>query len=165
MNGPILRAVQTADVDAVRSLVARTVIETYGAFCPEVAECARRDPAGFISAKLTFLGGWLAASSETGAVLGVVLTDGDLLQELFVTPDAQGQGVGRLLLAVAEREIFGRGHDAGRLDVAEPNARARRFYAAHGWSETATQAPHPRWGFAMIGMRKGRSLPGTAHPA
>ncbi|XKG58132.1 GNAT family N-acetyltransferase [Caenispirillum salinarum] len=159
-----LRAVRPEDVDAVRSLVARTVIETYGAFCPEVAEAARRDPAGFISARLTFLGGWMAARSDGGGALAVVLTEGDLLQELFVAPEAQGRGVGRLLLAVAEREIFGRGHDVARLHVAEPNAGARRFYVAHGWTATAIRTPHPRWDFAMIEMRKGRTPPDRPRP-
>lgn len=138
------------------------MIATYGAFCPAVAEEARHDPAGLIPARLTFLGGWIAVDGVSGAALGVVLTEGDLLRELFVAPEAQGQGVGRLLLSVAEREIFNRGVDVARLNVAEPNVRARRFYASHGWSDAPGRTVHPRWGFAMIGMCKERPLLDTA---
>lgn len=160
MKNPLLRPVRPEDEDAVRSLVARTVIETYGAFCSQVVQTARRDPAALVSARLTFTGGWLAASPGSGTVLGVVLTKDDVLRELFVAPEAQGQGIGRVLLAMAEQEIFSRAFATARLDVAEPNARARRFYTAHGWRETTGRILHSRWGFAMIEMRKARSQQG-----
>lgn len=153
-------------LDAARALVARTVIATYGPFCPDLKAAAERDPAGVVSLGLSLEGAWMAWQDDRA--VGLVLTTGDLLRELFVAPESQGQGFGRLLLFVAEREIGLRGHAAARLDVAEPNTRARAFYAAAGWHATERRYPHPRWGFALIEMRKALPQPewhgpGSAH--
>lgn len=152
-----LRAVQPEDVDQARALVARTVIATYGPFCPDLKATAERDPAAILSAALRLEQAWMLWAERRA--LGIVLTQGDLLRELFVAPEAQGRGCGRLLLFVAEREIAARGMAAARLDVAGPNARARSFYAAHGWTEAKRQYRHPRWGFDMLEMRKALSPP------
>lgn len=148
-----LHAVGPRDVDGVRSLVAGTLLATYGPFSPAVRRMAAEEGmAALVSARLDFAGAWLARE-DAGRLVGVVWTRDDLLRELFVAPSAQRQGIGRLLLHVAEREIAARGHGRARLDVAEPNAAARAFYAAQGWRETGASGP-ARWDFAMIGMEK-----------
>ena len=52
------------------------------------------------------------------------------LEQLYVDPDHQGQGVGRTLLEDAKRLR----PDGLRLHVFSRNAPARRFYEAHGFS-------------------------------
>lgn len=161
----MLRAAAPEDVDAVRALVARTVLHTYGPFSPSVrAAAAEQGTAALVGAGLDFAGAWLAVPPGNGPPLGVVWTGGDLLRELFIDPPAQGRGLGRLLLHVAEREIAARGHALARLDVAEPNAAARRFYAARGWRENG-RTLHGRWDFALIAMVKALPPAGRPDPA
>lgn len=156
-----LRALRPDDVDTARALVARTMLATYGPFSPRVrAVVAEQGMAALVAADLAFSGAWVAvdaggAGGEAGPerIRGLVWTQADLLRELFVEPAGQGRGIGSLLLHVAEREIAARGHAEARLNVAAPNARARRFYAAHGWRDSAAAAP-ARWDFAMIEMTK-----------
>jgi GNAT superfamily N-acetyltransferase len=58
---------------------------------------------------------------------------GTLLDNLHVTPDHRGTGIGRRLLASAAREIAHRGWPRGlHLWVFDANAGARRFYERHG---------------------------------
>lgn len=56
-----------------------------------------------------------------------------VLNDLFVTPEARGHGLGRLLLQEAER--FGRAEGAVRLSLstALTNTSARRLYESLGW--------------------------------
>lgn len=56
------------------------------------------------------------------------------LQELMVAPRSRGRGIGRaLVVAVAERA-----RAAGVVELTVPTRRARDFYVALGFSETAT---------------------------
>ena len=59
------------------------------------------------------------------------------LHQLFVAPDAQGQGIGRQLLDHAKRQL----PDGFWLTTVAANAGARRFYARHGLIESK---PDPR---------------------
>ena len=64
----------------------------------------------------------------TGRPLGFASLVDDVLAGLFVTPDAQGQGVGRRLL-----ELCLRMHPELSLKVYARNTRAVRFYERHGF--------------------------------
>lgn len=70
-----------------------------------------------------------------GRVVGFVMVAGDELEQLFVEPDLHGAGIAAPLLAEGERRIAAAGHDVAWLAVVEGNARARRFYERHGWSD------------------------------
>ncbi|MFO1238356.1 MAG: GNAT family N-acetyltransferase [Alphaproteobacteria bacterium] len=61
------------------------------------------------------------------------------LWHLYVDPLAQRRGVGRALNAAALAEIAARGAAKAWLDVLEPNAKARAFYAALGWRESGRE--------------------------
>jgi ribosomal protein S18 acetylase RimI-like enzyme len=59
----------------------------------------------------------------------VLILKDDLLDSLYVAPDAQGQGIGTRLLELAEQR-----RPAGlRLWVFASNAPARAFYERHGF--------------------------------
>ena len=88
-----------------------------------------------------------------GRIVGVVVADDDWIEDLWVAEDCRGHGLGGRLLAAGERQIAGRGHELGYLRVVAENQGARRFYARHGWSETATY-PHEKWGFPMLDLTK-----------
>ena len=81
---------------------------------------------------------FLVAEAADGSLLGTAsatLGGGGLvtLGRLYVRPAHQGQGVGALLLRASEA-WFPQGSRM-RLEVETKNAKARRFYAKHGFSE------------------------------
>jgi GNAT superfamily N-acetyltransferase len=63
------------------------------------------------------------------AMTGVIAFQDDWIEQLYVLPEAQGQGVGTALLDVAK-------HTSGRLQLwtFQRNAQARRFYEARGFA-------------------------------
>jgi GNAT superfamily N-acetyltransferase len=66
-------------------------------------------------------------------------TFGSFLDNLHVTPERTGQGIGRLLLNDAARRLVADGTGGGLyLWVIEQNSRARRFYARAGAAEVET---------------------------
>jgi ribosomal protein S18 acetylase RimI-like enzyme len=85
---------------------------------PWLAE-ADRQIVGFASAGPSRDDG---ASSSTGEVYAV-----------YVLPDCWDRGVGRNLLAHAERDLRQHGYDQATLWVLADYERARRFYEAAGW--------------------------------
>jgi GNAT superfamily N-acetyltransferase len=62
------------------------------------------------------------------AITGVIAFRGDWIEQLYVLPEAQGQGVGSALLDVAKRVS-----ERLQLWTFQRNARARRFYEARGF--------------------------------
>ncbi len=93
--------------------------------------------------------GRLFVAERGGALVGyVALTYGYSLElggkdafvdELFVTPSARGQGIGRALLAAALAGARELGVGQVLLEVAEPDAAKLAFYAAAGFAPR----PHP----------------------
>lgn len=68
-------------------------------------------------------------ASDGNRILGFAALAGTWLEQLYVGPDDQGQGVGRALLEDAKRLRPG----GLQLHVFTRNAAARRFYEAHGF--------------------------------
>lgn len=56
-----------------------------------------------------------------------------IIENLYVTPEARGEGVGSALLAAGEAALFDAGADVIALDVMAENEDARRFYDRHGY--------------------------------
>ena len=67
------------------------------------------------------------------------------LDQLFVSPEAQGQGIGRLLLDVAKDRL----PNGLWLRTAADNRRARRFYERNGLRPSEEQT-HPSLGHRTI---------------
>ena len=103
----------------------------------------------------------LAATDEEPprAVLGFVgfrsLEDGTgFVSSLYVSPRLQGGGVGRLLLAEAEKELRESGARTARLWVFEDNEPSRAFYVRQGWRPDGRRESLPEWGQPQVGMTK-----------
>lgn len=62
-----------------------------------------------------------------------------LMDGIFVTADARGQGVGQALLAAVKSEAERRGYTSIRLDVIDTNPRAKALYERNGFSSVDTQ--------------------------
>lgn len=102
----------------------------------------------------------VAAGEEApAAVLGFVgfrlREDGEgYVSSLYVSPRLQGGGVGRLLLAEAERRLREAGAATARLWVFEDNAPSRAFYARRGWRPDGRKETSAEWGQPQVGMAK-----------
>lgn len=68
-----------------------------------------------------------------GRVVGFCFRDGAHIEDLWVDPRVQSQGIGRELLATAVAAIARDGYRTATLDCIEVNANARRFYEREGW--------------------------------
>jgi len=141
----IIRRASAADRIAIIDCVEAALEATYGGL--------------WTSAPLTagdedWAGAWVACSA--GGVVGVGLSRGDVVSDLWVHPAAQGLGAGSALLAALEGEIAARGFSGGRLRCLEPNLKARAFYGARGWSEVRVY-PHETLPLNAVDMAKGVS--------
>jgi GNAT superfamily N-acetyltransferase len=72
---------------------------------------------------------WVAEND--GALAGLLVLDGEFVDQLYVDPGLTGRGVGSALLAVAKRER----PEGLRLWTFQTNTGAQRFYERHGFVE------------------------------
>jgi ribosomal protein S18 acetylase RimI-like enzyme len=79
---------------------------------------------------------------------------GGYVSSLYVSPNLQGGGVGRLLLGEAEKELRESGAQTARLWVFEDNAPSRAFYVRQGWRPDGRRGTLPEWGQPQLGMAK-----------
>ena len=168
---PRLRAAGAADADAL----AAVFVAAWRAAYPGVVDDAVLDALderevsdwlGNLVASATQQ--TLVAESSTGPVLGFVRFGEDPADSrnghiygLYVHPDASGGGVGRRLLERGLAELEARGQRTVTLWVFEANQRARRFYAAAGFSPDGARRVEPEYGAEEIRMRR----PAAAGPA
>jgi ribosomal protein S18 acetylase RimI-like enzyme len=73
---------------------------------------------------------WIA-ESEIGELLGILVLDGEWIDQLYVDPANTDRGIGSRLLEVAKRER----PDGLRLWTFASNERAQRFYERSGFTE------------------------------
>jgi GNAT superfamily N-acetyltransferase len=100
---------------------------------------------------------WLAISNEE--IVGVTMTQGEWVGDLWVRQDRCRLGIGAKLLSHAELEISRRGHDTFRLRVVKSNIRAVQFYQSQGW-KVQRAFPQEKFGHAMFEMTKSnRTIP------
>lgn len=80
-----------------------------------------------------------------------------LISDLWVTPEAQGKGVGGLLLAALVDEIWTAGYPRAELETLASNQQAVGFYQRHGFGIVWRREKFsPSLGYAIdkVGMNK-----------
>jgi len=75
---------------------------------------------------------WIVHSG--GAIVGVVFTKDEWIDDLWVRQDHRGQGLGTRLLQYGEADIAARRYEICRLRVVQANRAAVAFYIKHGWN-------------------------------
>ena len=76
------------------------------------------------------------------------------VSSLYVSPQLQGGGVGRLLLSGAEQELRNAGARSARLWVFEENGPSRAFYDRQGWKPDGRRETLPEWGQPQLSLTK-----------
>lgn len=66
-----------------------------------------------------------------------------IVDNLYVHPDARGEGIGSRLLAAAEEALVADGAEVIGLSVLAANADARRFYARNGYRPHRVELERP----------------------
>ena len=77
---------------------------------------------------------------------------------IYLAPVAWGQGLGRSLMSAALEHLAAAGYGEATLWVLDTNARARRFYAAAGFSTDGGDKTDESYGFPIREVRYRRPL-------
>lgn len=124
-----LRPFAAADIDAMAHIHSRACEIAYAFMHWSYTDADVRD---WMRSKLASWD-WGLVGEANGQLVGYLLMSGSHVDQLFVLPGFQGQGMGRRLLGAA----LGRGLRPLTLNVFAENGRARRFYERHGFREAA----------------------------
>ncbi len=86
-------------------------------------------------------------------IVGMVLTMGEWISDLWVLREHRRRGLGQGLLRQAETEIAGRGYGTFRLRVVKSNTNAVSFYLRRGW-RVEREFPNETMPVMMLEMAK-----------
>jgi ribosomal protein S18 acetylase RimI-like enzyme len=128
------------------------VLEAYALYVPRIG----REPAPMTADYAALIGaGEVWVAEEAGRVAGVLvlrpLPDSLFLENVAVLPDRQGRGIGRALIAFAERHARGLGLPAVTLYTNERMTENLLLYPRLGYVETGRRTEE---GFARVYFRK-----------
>ncbi len=128
-----LRPAEQSDVPTLVRLLRRSWLVTWA---PELPFEAVRAFASSDPARLHAENEWrnFIVATRDDVLIGMMHVAGDQIVDLHVDPAFWNEGAGSKLLEAAEQKAA-RVHRIVRLEVRAFNARARGFYARHGWSE------------------------------
>lgn len=142
------RLADPGDLQAVEALVR-------AAYTPYVARIGREPGPMLDDYRALIADGVVRLAIEADAILGllVVLPEADalLLDNIAVAPDAQGRGVGKRLMAIAEDIARARGYSAIKLYTNEMMTENIAIYTRLGYVETHRVEEQ---GFRRVYMRK-----------
>ncbi len=140
----VIRKPQASEYDGVRLLIETVANETFrDLFAPNPVPLKFKDEDWPLA--------WVAVSDEK--IVGVVITNQEWVDDLWVLRERRRQGVGSRLLAQGEAEIAARGYRTFRLRVVRANAVAVQFYLSQGW-QIAREFSHEKYHHAMLEMAK-----------
>ena len=133
VGAPLIRRAGPDDLAAVRAIVR----EAYAKYVSRIG----REPGPMRSDYAALLArGAIHVAERDGVVLGLVVLlaepDAMLLDNVAVAPEAQGSGLGRMLLDFAEGEARRRGRECIRLYTHATMTENIALYQARGYAET-----------------------------
>jgi ribosomal protein S18 acetylase RimI-like enzyme len=146
---PVIRRPQVGEYGSVKALIETVANETFrDLFAPNPVPLKFKDE--------DWPSSWVAVSDE--GIAGVILTNGEWVDDLWVLREQRRRGVGSKLLAQGEAEIAARGYRTCHLRVVRSNTAAVQFYLRHGW-QIAREFAHEKYHHPMLELAK--SLPGS----
>lgn len=126
-----VRMADRQEADALAKLWHESWQDAHAEILPE--ELAKTRTLENLRQRLDELWTDLRVIGEIGRPLGLSITQGDELNQLYVSRDARGQGVAQKLIAEVEERLADSGVETAWLACAIGNARAARFYEKSGW--------------------------------
>jgi ribosomal protein S18 acetylase RimI-like enzyme len=122
-----LRAARPGDDERLRAIYLAATMSSYGRELTWL-EPILRDPATSLEPA-----DWTVVAERASTVLGYAAVTCAHLENLYIDPPAQGQGVGAVLLREVERRLAA-SFDVVTLRCLHANSEARRFYDRHGYT-------------------------------
>lgn len=128
----MIRQAKTTDFDAVKHITQTTIRAVYPKYYPEGAVdfFSQHHSDGRILADLE--AGKVYILENDGRLAGTVTIDTNHINRLFVLPDCQRKGFGRMLMDFAEEKILAQ-YGKIELDASFP---AKQIYLKRGYKET-----------------------------
>jgi len=140
----VIRRPQPHEYDSVRDLIEKVATETFkDLFAPNPVPLEFKDEDWPLA--------WVAVSDAK--ILGVVITNQEWVDDLWMLRGYRRQGVGSRLLAKGESEISARGCETCRLRVVKSNTVAVQFYLSQGW-RIVREFAHEKYHHPMLEMAK-----------
>jgi GNAT superfamily N-acetyltransferase len=131
-----VRSADAAEIDPLARLWHDGWHQTHALLVPQ--ELTRlRTPESFRERLLAALPNVYVAG-PLGAPIGFYAPKDDELSQLFVSSEAHGSGVAKVLIADAEARLADHGVETAWLTCAIGNDRAARFYEKSGWRLAST---------------------------
>ena len=135
----MMRPATAADVAAIEAIV-------HAAYSPYIERIGRKPGPMLEDYRQLVQAAGVHVLENAGSVQGfiILLDDGDalLLDNLAVSPDAQGLGYGRMLMDFAERQALDAGFAAIRLYTNEAMTENITLYTRRGYVETHRAEEH-----------------------
>ena len=148
----VIRKPQPHEYDSVRDLIEIVATETFkDLFAPNPVPLEFKDEDWPLA--------WVAVSDAK--ILGVIITNQEWVDDLWVLREHRRQGVGTRLLAQGKSEITARGCQTCRLRVVKSNLVAIQFYLRQGW-QIAREFAHEKYHHPMLEMAKSFPSPQQA---
>ena len=126
-----IRIAETGEAARIHALVSETIDQCYvGHYTPKIVDSFHKFH-DFDSIMSDIIAEKCYIFGENGEILGTVTADGAHVRRLFVSPRAQGKGVGKELLFFAESAAYAGGETFCEVDSSVP---AESFYRRLGYT-------------------------------
>lgn len=127
-----IRLAQNSEIDFLAQLWFDGWQDAHARILPE--ELARIRTLESFKERLANLFTDMRVIGEAGNPLGLCIVKEDELYQLYVSAEARGSGIAKVLLGDGEARIAAKGFGKAWLACAIGNGRAARFYEKSGWS-------------------------------
>ncbi|HET6671874.1 MAG TPA: GNAT family N-acetyltransferase [Agromyces sp.] len=152
----VLRTATRDDRDAIVTVFLACWRQSYAGILPESAITAMTDEraSALWSRVLAEAAGAVLVAERDGTVLGVTRFADAVVHSLYVSPDAQGLGVGTRLLDAAVESLRAGGARSVALWVFAANAPSIAFYEARGWQPDGQTRTQDEFGELELRLRR-----------
>jgi GNAT superfamily N-acetyltransferase len=126
-----IRSFGPSDLKAVRQLIEKTVEVCYGNFfCKEIIEYFGQFH-GDVNVLQVAIQGHTVVAEKAGQIIGTGSVIGDYILRVYVDPDYQKQGIGRLLMNALEQMAAARGKKKVKLRATDLS---KKYYEKMGYA-------------------------------